>query len=231
MKKRQFENNTKKNTLPTIRIFKNSLLLLCMVLLIVSGCFKQDPAISENITWKGRVLERGTNKPLSKAKVYLYRKTSSGFDPLGGGSGAGSLIDSFYTAIDGSFSFTYFSDIAYSYSLKGVADGYYLGESEGALGTRKDPRTDILLDPMAWIKFHVKNVNPYDENDKIDINRSCFSKLLIGSRIDTNIICEEVGNKTLDLVWWVTKNNTKIRLNDTIPFLKAHDTTYFEIKY
>ena len=199
MKKGQLENNTKKNTLPTIRIFKNSLLFLCMVLLIGSGCFKQDPAISENITWKGRVLERGTYKPLSKAKVYLYRKTSSGFDPLGGGSGAGALIDSFYTANDGSFSFTYFSDIAYTYSLKGVADGYYLGESEGTLGTRKDPRTDILLDPMAWVKFHVKNVNPYDEYDDIGINNSCISSFY-GERIDTNFICQKNGNQNVEIV-------------------------------
>ena len=206
---------------------KNSLLFLCMVLLIGSGCFKQDPAISENITWKGRVLERGTNKPLSKAKVYLYRKTSSGFDPLGGGSGAGALIDSFYTANDGTFSFTYFSDIAYSYSLKGVSEGYYLGESEGTLGTRKDPRTDILLDPMAWIKFHVKNVNPYDEYDLIYVDRY---KPLQG-KIDTTLFKETRGNVSFDIVWWVEKNNIEKKYTDTIPFLKAHDTTYFEINY
>ena len=231
MKKVQIEAPTKLHLKANTKHLKNSVLLMFLVVLLGFGCFKQDPAISENVTWKGRVLERGTNKPISKAKVYLYRKTSSGFDPLGGGSGAGALIDSFYTANDGSFSFTYFSDISYSYSLKGVADGYYLGESEGTLGTRKDPRTDILLDPMAWIKFHVKNINPFDEYDKIDINRSCFSKILYGSRIDTSIICEEVGNKNINLVWWVTKNNNKIRFNDTIPLLVPHDTTFFEIKY
>jgi hypothetical protein len=228
MKKGQLENNTKKNTLPTIRIFKNSLLFLCLVLLICSGCFKQDPAISENITWKGRVLERGTNKPLSKARVYLYRKTSSGFDPLGGGSGAGALIDSFYTANDGSFSFTYFSDIAYSYSLNGVADGYYLGESEGTLGTRKDPRTDILLDPMAWIKFHVKNVNPYDENDKILVNNL---KPLLGNRVDTFLLEQSIGNTKFDIITWYYKNQIKYIIRDSITNLVPHDTTYFEIKY
>jgi len=228
MKKGQFENNTKKNTLPTIRIFKNSLLFLCMVLLIGSGCFKQDPAISENITWKGRVLERGTNKPLSKAKVYLYRKTSSGFDPLGGGSGAGALIDSFYTANDGSFSFTYFSDIAYSYSLKGVADGYYLGESEGTQGTRKDPRTDILLDPMAWIKFHVKNVNPFNEFDEILVNNF---KPIYGMSIDTQLIEKTIGNRDFRTITWYYKNKVKTEIIDTIKNIKAHDTTYYEIKY
>ena len=207
---------------------KNSLLLLCMVLLIVSGCFKQDPAISENITWKGRVLERGSNKPLSKAKVYLYRKTSSGFDPLGGGSGAGALIDSFYTANDGSFSFTYFSDIAYSYSLKGVADGYYLGESEGTLGTRKDPRTDILLDPMAWIKFHVKNVNPFDDYDEILINNF---KPIYGMSIDTQLIEKTIGNRDFRTITWYYKNKVKTEIIDTIKNIKAHDTTYYEIKY
>ena len=111
MKKLQIEASTKWHLKTNMMNLKNSVLLLFLVVLLGSGCFKQDPAISENITWKGRVLERGTNKPLSKAKVYLYRKISSDFDPLGGGSGAGSLIDSFYTANDGSFAFTYFSEI------------------------------------------------------------------------------------------------------------------------
>ena len=230
MKKVQIEASTKWHLKTNTKHLKNSVLLLFLVVLLGSGCFKQDPAISENITWKGRVLERGTNKPLSKAKVYLYRKTSSGFDPLGGGSGAGALIDSFYTANDGSFSFTYFSDISYSYSLKGVADGYYLGESEGTLGTRKDPRTDILLDPMAWIKFHVKNVNPFDEYDNIGINGDCIGALT-GDRVDSTYYCNKIGNKDVEILWGVIRNGKQSDFSKIINSLPAHDTTYFEIKY
>ncbi len=209
----------------------NTFLLFCLVVLFGTGCFKfNEPGVSQNITWKGRVLERGTNKPLAKAKIYLYSARSSGFDPLGGGSGSGSIIDSFYTAANGTYSFTYFDNIDDSYSLKGVADGYYLGESEGTLGTREDPRTDILLDPYAWIKFHVKNVNPYDEYDNIAINGDCLG-LLVGEKLDTTYYCENIGNKSVDFVWWVEKNRMTNKYRDTIPFLKAHDTTYFEIKY
>ena len=208
---------------------RNTFLLFCLAALFGTGCFKfNEPAVSQNITWKGRVLERRTNKPLAKAKIYLYSARSSGFDPLGGGSGPGSIIDSFYTAANGTFSFTYFDNIANSYSLKGVADGYYLGEYEGTLGTREDPRTDILLDPYAWIKFHVKNVNPFDENDELLVDNF---KSIYGMSIDTVLIKTTIGNKDFRSITWYYKNKVKTVQIDTIPLLKAHDTTYFEIKY
>jgi len=207
----------------------NTFLLFCLVVLFGTGCFKfNEPGVSQNITWKGRVLERGTNKPLAKAKIYLYSARSSGFDPLGGGSGSGSIIDSFYTAANGTYSFTYFDNIDDSYSLKGVADGYYLGESEGTLGTREDPRTDILLDPYAWIKFHVKNVNPYDDNDEIYIGSS---KAIVGSRVDTTFVSQEIGNAKFSFNNWVIKNKKQLVIKDSINFLPAHDTIFHEILY
>ena len=87
---------------------------------------------------------------------------------------------------------------------------------------------DVLLEPYAWIKFHVKNVNPYDENDKILVNNL---KPLVGNRVDTFLIEQSIGNKKFDIITWYYKNQIKYVLRDSINKLVSQDTTYFEIKY
>ena len=63
--------------------------------------------------------------------------------------------------------------------------------------------------------------------DRIYIDR--FKPLQ--GRVDTFLIKEAVGNSSFDLVWIVSKDKIENKFNNTISELKAHDTTYFEIKY
>lgn len=204
---------------------RNTILLFCLVVLFGTGCLK--PAEDHNVRWQGKVLEKVTKKGVANAKIYLYERK---VDLLG--SSGGILIETYQSDKDGNFSIDYTYRVNYGYLVKVFADKYY--ESEDYIPSEKKgvaTTTELFLDPYAWIKFHVKNVNPYDENDKIDINGDCLNKLLIGNALDTTYVCDGIGNMPTDFVWWATKNSTKIKYNDTIPFLKAHDTTYFEIKY
>jgi len=227
MKSLQLEVHRKEHQSMNRMNLKNSILMFSMLFLLAIGCDK--PAIDHNVKWKGKVLEKGTNKPISNAKIYLYEFEFGGDFTI---IKPRILINTYESDKDGNYDFTYFNDISKGYVIKVGAEKYYLsGEYTPNDNDGIASNTVFYLDPYAWIKFHVKNVNPFDENDKIDINRSCFSKILYGNRIDTTIICEEIGNKNLELVWWVTKNNNKTRYIDTIPYLKAHDTTCFEIKY
>ena len=123
MKKEQLENKTKKNTLPTILNLKNSMLFLCMVLLIGSGCFK--PAIDHNVTWKGKILEKGTNKPVPNAKIFLYEfEFGSDFTTIK----PRILIETYQSDKDGNYEFTYLNEVKKGYVIKVIADKYYLSE-------------------------------------------------------------------------------------------------------
>ena len=204
---------------------KNTFLLFCLVVVFGTGCFKfNEPGVSQNITWVGNIREKITKKPVPNAAIYLYRSNSD-FDVFSPSSY--SIVDTFYAQKDGSFSFTYFDDVDYLYVITAGANKYYTSTRHGALGTRTSPHVDIELDPYAWIKFHVKNVNPFDDNDMIYIDR--FKPLQ--GRVDTFLIKEAVGNSSFDLVWIVSKDKIENKFNNTISELKAHDTTYFEIKY
>jgi hypothetical protein len=49
--------------------------------------------------------------------------------------------------------------------VKAVQQNYFNGYTEFESGYWERDQ-DIILDPFAWIKLHVKNVNPYDEMDR-----------------------------------------------------------------
>ncbi len=185
------------------------------MVLFGTGCFKfNEPGVSQNLKWVGHIREKKTNKPIPNATIYLYRSYS--------------IIDTFYAQKDGSFSFTYFDDVDDLYLISAEASNYYRSILHSALGTRTTPHVDIELDPYAWIKFHVKNVNPYDDTDEILVNNL---KSLVGTNVDTFLVEESIGNTKFYISTWYYKNKIKTVLLDSIANLTPHDTTYFEIKY
>ncbi len=207
---------------------RNTILLICLAALFGTGCFKfNEPGVSQDIKWVGNIREKKTNTPIPNATIYLFRSNSS-FDPLSPSSY--SIVDTFYAKKDGSFSFTYFDDVDYVYVITAGASKYYTSTRHGALGTRTSPHVDIELDPYAWIKFHVKNVNPYDDNDKISINSGFFPQC-IGSRVDTTFIEDVIGNQKFTFTNFIYRNNQKTIARDTINFVPAHDTIFHEILY
>ena len=203
---------------------RNTILLICLAALFGTGCLKPSAEVDHNVLWKGKVLEKVTKKAVPNAKINLYERK---VDLLG--SSVGILIETYYSDKDGNFSFKYTERVNYGYTVKVFADKYY--ESEDYIPSEKKgvaSTTELLLDPYAWIKFHVKNINPYDEYDKILVNNL---KPVVGSKVDTFLVEESIGNTKFYISTWYYKNKIKTVLLDSIANLIPHDTMYYEIKY
>lgn len=229
MKNLQLEEHRKEHQSRNRMNLKNSILMFSMLFsLCFESCLKDNAQVDHDVVWKGRILENSTNKPIPNADIYLYEHELDN-DFL---SNSPRILKNIYKADkDGYYEFTYRDLVKNGYEIQVSAGKYYTSNKIASDDRNGVSKVDVLLEPYAWIKFHVKNVNPYDENDNIDINGDCLNKLLIGRLQDTIYICDQIGNKPTDFVWWVEKNNTITKHRDTIPYLKAHDTTYFEIKY
>ena len=89
-------------------------------------------------------------------------------------------------------------------------------------------KVDVLMQPYGWIKYKIKNINPYDDRDTI----RCGAGTFIGKNVD-----KVAFNKRLKLWtqpdsigWTVTRNNINISYVKPIT-LVPHDTVTFEINY
>ena len=76
----------------------------------------------------------------------------------------------------------------------------------------------VQLDPAWYLNVHIKNVNPFDDNDQFYLNVGYQSSFLKGSDIDTTFTLklEPLNNATI--ICQYTKNNITTTLPDeTIP--------------
>lgn len=175
------------------------LLLLTLSLMFTTSCNKSD-----NHSWEGTVLEYGSNKPVANATVYLVEKSSGGIlGPVGS-----STEDSVTTGADGKFKFK-FIDGPVAHYIRGKADLYYETELSRNGNSPSKTKKDLILDPHAWLRIHVKNVNPVDENDTIAFETfACNETGFVGSDIDEELLCQFSGNKTHTLYYKTFKIGT-----------------------
>ena len=204
---------------------RNKILLFFLAVLFGTGCYKDNPVGDHDVLWKGRILEKGTNKPVPNADIFLYEHELDG--DLWGGSPR-ILTNSYKADGEGWYQFT-FNDLAkHGYEIQVVANEYYESKKMSPNEVNGVSKMDVVLDSYAWIKFHVKNVNPYDDNDEIYIGSS---KAIVGSRVDTTFVSQEIGNAKFSFNNWVIKNKKQLVIKDSINFLPAHDTIFHEILY
>jgi len=206
---------------------KNLLFItLAITICFITACKKENPT---SIT--GHVLEFDTNKPIEGALLYLY-----GGDSDGNFSNPGAYlekIDSTISAADGSYHFDL--DAAPYPILDLIAHKeLYFSEDvlQGIYRTRAN-QIDIVLDPHAWLKLHVKNDMPVDEYDKISVWGSWGGGgdlYELGEEVNELITIKLRGNDSPTVRWNVTKNDIKTSYNQDI-YVPAHDTTTFEIFY
>src|SRR5690606_32185691 len=125
-----------------------SLLFCVLITLTCQSCTKNG---SESV--EGSVLEYGSNKPIPNATVYLMEVKGTFLGPSGS-----SKIDSTTSDHNGRYKFTYM-DNPYVSEIRGKANLYYDNYAY-IMGTGKKLKTDLILDPHAWLRIHVKSNNP-----------------------------------------------------------------------
>ena len=210
-------------------------LAIILIVSFLGGC-KKDPldAIpADQARMYGKVVEKGTKKPVKGVKVYLRNCTCV----IGGCSC--STIDSLTTDDMGRYDFTYkfngFKGRSFDIVVR-VPSGFLPENSPIALAptTHDNVNYDIEIQPLAWIKIHVKNVTPFDEFDKIWISGgwsgAAGDHQYYGKNPNFYIKKEIIGNDSIGVGWYVTKNQKEI-FSKVKLYAIAHDTIKFEIFY
>ncbi len=200
-------------------------LIAFSLLISISSCDDNEPVLQPT-TVKGQVLEYGTNTPIPYAKVRLLRQ-----EAIWGGGGSTSVYDTLSTNVNGFYEITFPESANYIYMFDAIKDGYYelVNPKDDFLPNREN-NMNIILDPLAWLKIHVKNVNPFNDQDYMNINGIVNYGPWYGRNIDEAFIKEARGNHENKLVWFITKDNVNTNHQELI-YVPKGDTTLFELFY
>ena len=205
-----------------------------MLISILASCKKEKSTRIE-----GRVLEKGSNKPVAGAKIIFSECVA------GEGSFSPSVcldVETTTTDAEGKYVFVKESDTADRYRIRAEKNNYGkpIEVYQVATAGEKTKNMDFTLPAFAWIKFHVKNTKAFDNNDLIVApgTDGLSGYYFYGKNIDTTYV---LGNKYLgnqyflgnfknNISWFVTRNSIQKHFRDSI-YCKALDTTFYEIKY
>jgi hypothetical protein len=204
-------------------------ILWLVVLLVVASCDDNIPELLPHTIVKGRVLEYGTNEPVENAEVVLYERISTGAF-----SGTDIRVDTAITNAAGQYSFQY--EDSGKFGLSASAETYFETNGIEYSNIRNKERNtrNIVLDPVAALELHIKNVNPFDENDLL----TAYTNSIIGAApensygtgIDFKVTQQVRGNRLRPMIWWVTKNGIYQEFRDSV-YCQAHELTQYEIFY
>ena len=208
---------------------KKSFNLLAIILIIVflASCHKD-----ENLTSiQGYVVEEGSNIRLPKKKILIYTVDAVFLGPY-----SESAIDTIYSDDTGHYKWELKGDNSGRSYLAKVIHPNYRITIPVAFYSGNVAKKDIIVQPKAWIRFHIKNVNPFDEYDQIQApgsigNSSAYN--FYGKKIDTSYLQEDTGysgNKKNVIRYLVTKNNIKNQFYDSL-YIKGVDTVDYQINY
>ncbi len=206
---------------------KKYTILIIPLLLLLAQCHKDNKTTF--IKTSGKVLEFGSNKPIKNAKVGIYEE---------GGEFLGStwtkLVDTTRTDATGFYHFDIGDlDKGSSFFISAVADKYYTYDPNNYLVTGQEVlNNNIVLDPFAWIKVHVKNVNPFNDRDSILLGNvvGTIPMTHVGKNIELNYTNRVRGNLLMEAQWSVGKNSIWKFYTDTLK-IPPHDTLNYEILY
>jgi hypothetical protein len=208
-----------------------------MFLLLLSwGCKKN----KNTIIIEGVLLNPVTNTGVSGVSVDL-----SSQQPVSGTfSIAYNTIDKQTTDATGRFRFEFKNSNASSYRLRAEHPHYYFTEetrspSDFPVGEI----TNVVLPFYAKgvLKINVKNVNPFDGDDKLvyqiatgAVNKPdfCFAttQTFNGMSVDTSLSCLNYGYQKVVLKWFRTKNNIVTSFADSL-VIPINDTATYSILY
>ncbi len=200
------------------------------LLISISSCDDNEPVTLTETIVKGIVKDAGKGTPLENATVVLIKQEwsvqSGGFS---------SIEDTIRTDINGAYEFRFRENRSYDYYISAYKDGYWELSSPALVPeSYQENIMDVHIYPYAWLKLHVKNINPFDDNDLL----TAYTHPIVGASpqnhygrsIDFYVRQEVKGNKDIPLIWWVTKDGMYQEFRDTI-LCEGGDTTLFELFY
>lgn len=205
-----------------------TLTLLSVLLLSLASCDEGSNNLLPYTIIEGQVLEYGTNEPVENAEVLLYKRISTGAF-----TGTDIRVDTAITNAAGEYSFQY--EDSDKLGLFASADTYFTtnGIEYSNIRSKKMNTRNITLDPVAALELHIKNVNPFD-NDNIRYSAGWENGASIQDNIGENIDKKEKkqtrGNRLTKVSWTVFRDNNIQTYTDSV-YCKGHELTQYEIFY
>jgi hypothetical protein len=199
--------------------------ILAMSMIAFFSCSKQGSTQIE-----GQVIEKGSNKPIANAKVVISQCVK------GDGFGSSAIcieIDTVLTDSKGNYMYSNDEKDAINYRLSVYKDNYSMEVFQTAPAGQSSNKIDFVMRAHAWVKFHVKNITPFDENDRFAllVFNSSSDGIFMGTKIDETFVHGIfTGNFYNKINYSVKKNNLYKQISDSI-FCKPLDTVFYEIKY
>ena len=200
------------------------LLLLCLLVLGAGGCRKTGASSRRHIT--GRVVDATTGEAIPKA--ILYVTTTSGCASCPTGTPIGRVVANDDGTFDIDAQGNYGVGIwAYYPRYERFTDAVYASEGDHGL--------TIKMNPLGYVKVHIKNVPPEQPQTISFVNTYCLNVFSFSNRhLDTVIYGETAANKNLTVSCRIGSPRSptdSIYDNDTTFFLPRFDTTAIEILY
>ena len=204
-----------------------------LLVLILLSCGKK-------VTVKGRVYNPIDNEGIEGIDVQLSRSKVGFFSYDGTGSQA---IENTTTNQDGNYLINYRHNNRSFRLFFSVDEELYINAEPVQYNISQQNNTiDVPLVPVSYIKYHIENINCFDENDKVEIfscneflQQQC--ELAWGGQVGYNGCFESTTDNyakspsgKMYYHWIVTKNNTVTHHYDTL-FLEPFQEHYFEILY
>lgn len=203
------------------------IIILAFCSLFIISCEKNRSTVIE-----GHVYEFGTNDPVEGATIYLQRGSRSG----GWSSQANYVnLDSVKSDALGYYKMDHFLEEIGGTVIEVEMEGY-INKSTANFQQHKVTQHDFVLQPYAWIQWHVENVNPYNSLDLIVYSSSrggggSNDQVTGGQNVDVWDMDKTIsGNHEVKVQWTVRKNGIETTYSDSI-FTAAHATSFYEILY
>jgi hypothetical protein len=191
------------------------------------ACDPKPTPVNPTTKVEGTLMDRGTNIPIPNTVVKLVEVGGSILSPTT------SFIQSATTNDKGQYTFTFeWTDDSKGYGLdtrpKDLNQYYDLPKVVGRVERGQTNKVDCFLNPYGWVKYRVKNSNPFDDRDTI----SCVAGTYIGRNVDKTIVIRhlKIWEKPDSVGWIVIKNKIETRYVKPIA-LSPKDTIDYDINY
>jgi hypothetical protein len=206
--------------------------LFSLMLLWLVACQKDEP-VQTHV--RGVIKTYGTETGLPGLRLRVYREAIGGGGVFFGGGSSGSSAEIMELVTDaqgrysGSFEATR-NDGNY-YIAPETAPDHFGPIRATQIWPGEDNVVNIFQAPYAYLKLHVKNVNPYNTDDWIGCTFSSGGSVsFAGHGINATSIRTITGNMQTVLYFSVIKNNQLSQFTDTV-FAAAGDTTFHQVLY
>lgn len=212
--------------------------ILLITTLLVAVCFSSCKKGVEDIRTKvyGRITDYYSGRPIANASVKIFA-IDSRFQPFNYDTTNATITDG-----NGEYEMTFYGRredyISYGILIKKQPEGYKISNFGGMIKKKHSNHLNFDLKGNAYLRVHIKNVTPFDNNDNIDLSAIIYTSsgvgsfLGLGTKIDTSIIFSTKGQGNLYIIldWFVIKNSITHEFLDSI-YCRSMDTATYNLNY